>query len=209
MKRLVLSKSFKKIIKEATTEIKRGEAVVCPTDTVYGLICDATSEAAIRLLFKIKKRPLKKPIPVFVKDIKMAKNLALINKKQERFLKRVWPGKVTVVLKAQKTLPRGVVGSDNTIGLRIPDHKLVSILLKKTKVPLSGTSANISGKPASTKIREVMSQLKKEKVQPNLIIDAGNLEPAKPSTVVDLTKSRLKILRAGEIKKEKLVKYFQ
>lgn len=209
MKRLVLSKSFQKIIKEATTAIKRGEAVVCPTDTVYGLICDVTSGPAIKLLFKIKKRPPKKPIPVFVKDIKMAKNLALINKKQERFLKRVWPGKITVVLKAQKALPGGVVSSDNTIGLRIPDHKLVSILLKKTKVPLSGTSANISGKPATTKIAKVISQLKKEKVQPNLIIDAGNLEPAKPSTVVDLTKSRLKILRAGEIKKEKLVKYFQ
>ena len=69
--------------------------------------------------------------------------------------------------------------------------------------------ANISGKPASIKIAKVMSQLKKEKVQPNLIIDAGNLELAKPSTVVDLTKPRLKILRAGEVKKEKLLKYFQ
>lgn len=204
MKRIIIGN-----LTEVISVIKKGGVVVFPSDTVYGLACDARSKEAIKKLFKIKKRALKKPIPVFVKDIKMAKNLTLINKKQEKFLKRVWPGKVTVVLKARKKFPKGVLSKDQTIGLRIPNYKVLNTLLEKLNCPLSGTSANISGKPASIKIAKVMSQLKKEKIQPNLIIDAGNLEPAKPSTVVDLTKSRLKILRAGEIKKEKLLKYFQ
>ena len=66
-------KNFEKIIKIAEKSIKEGKVLICPTDTVYGLIADATNKKAVEKIFKIKKRPLKKPIPIFVKDIKMAK----------------------------------------------------------------------------------------------------------------------------------------
>ena len=203
-----VEKERPEMIKKAAQLIKEGGVIVCPTDTVYGLICDATNKKAVKKLFKIKKRPPKKPIPIFVKDIKMVKKLAYINKKQEKFLKKVWPGKVTVVLKAKKNLPKGILGPENKIGLRIPNYKLVNTLLQKSNRPLSGTSANISGKPGSTKIEEVLRQFKKEKVQPDFVIDVGNLKPSKPSTVVDLTGSKLTILRVGELKKEKLIKHF-
>ena len=91
-------KNLKEVIKTAIQLIKKGEVIICPTDTVYIPAADATNKKAVRKVFLIKKRPLKKPIPIFVKDLKMAKKIAKINKKQEEFLKRVWPGKVTAIL---------------------------------------------------------------------------------------------------------------
>jgi len=193
----------------ATQLIKEGKVIVCPTDTVYGLICDALNEKAISKLFKIKKRPPEKPIPVFVKDMKMARKLAYIGKNQEKFLKKVWPGKVTVVLRAKGKPPKGIVSSENKIGLRILNYQLINILLKKLKQPLTATSANISARLASTKIKKIVNQFKKTKLKPDLIIDAGNLKPSKPSTVVDLTGPKLKILRKGAVREAKLIKIFQ
>lgn len=175
--------------------IKQGEVVVCPTDTVYGLLADATNEKAVKKLLKIKKRRTQKPIPIFVKDLKTAKRLAQINKNQEKFLRKVWPGKVTIVLKRKNKLPKILFAERKTIGLRIPDYKIINQLLFIINHPLTGTSANISGKSPSTKIKEVISQFKNQKFQPDLIIDAGNLKPGKPSTVLDLTILPPKILR--------------
>ena len=195
------------IIEEIIKSVRRGEVIICPTDTVYGLIADATNKKAIKKVLKIKERKSQKPIPIFVKDIEMARSLAQITKKQEKFLKNVWPGKATMVFKKREDC--SLFNEVETIGLRIPNHKLVNVLLKKINRPLTGTSANISGKPASTKIKEVLVQFKNQKYRPDLIIDAGNLEPSKPSTVIDLTKSTLKILRAGGLSKKELLKTFK
>ena len=214
----VNQKGFKKAVKIVLKLVKQGKIIVCPTDTVYGLIADATNKKAVEKIFKIKKRPRRKPIPVFVKDIKMAKNLAKINKKQEKFFKKVWftrpnfrkcpqkkmveiapkiwagKGKITVVLKRKEK--KQIYGVDKkTIALRIPNYKLVNILLQKLNLPLTGTSGNISRKPASTKIKEVINQFKNQKYQPDLIIDVGNLPKSKPSKVLDLTTSPPKVLR--------------
>ena len=178
------------IINKIAKEIKKGKVIVCPTDTVYGLIADATNKWAVDKVFKIKKRPKNKPIPVFVKDLKQAKKLAKIDKKQEKFLKQVWPGKTTVVLNRTKVK---IYGADRkTIALRIPNYKLILDLLKRINFPLTGTSANISNKPPTTKIDEVLKQLKHN---PDLIIDAGNLKKSKPSRIIDLTYSKPKVLR--------------
>jgi len=173
-------------LKKAVKSIREGKVLVCPTDTVYGLVADATNEKAVEKIYKIKKRSREKPIPIFVKDIEMAKSLAKISPDQEKFLKKVWPGKITVVLQSK---------DKGTIGLRIPKYKFLLDLIKHIDRPLTGTSANISGKPPSTKIKEVISQFKSQKYQLDLILDAGNLPKSKPSTVLDLTKFPPKILR--------------
>jgi len=182
-------------INESLKIIGQGGVAVFPTDTVYGLLADATNEKAIKKIFKIKKRPTEKPIPLFVKDITMAKKFAYINKKQENLLKLFWPGKVTAVLKRKNILPQIIFGDKKTIGLRIPNFKLINLLLKKLDRPLTGTSANISGKPASTKIREVLKQFESAKEKPDLILNYGDLQFSLPSIVIDLTGKTTKILR--------------
>jgi len=183
-----------KNIKEIVTALKNGAVLVLPTDTVYGLVCDATNKKAVKKIFDIKKRNKLKPLPVFMKDIKMAKKYSFMGKEQEKFLKDNWPGAVTVVLKRKKGLSPLVYKND-TIALRQPNYKLIIEITKIFKKPLAQTSANISNFPATTKIREVLGQFKNQKNQPDLIIDAGNLKKNKPSVIIDLTKDNIKILR--------------
>lgn len=167
--------------------IKSGGVVACPTDTVYGLVCDFKNKKAVKMIFQIKNRPRHKSLPVFVNGIKMAKKLAEINQKQEKILGNVWPGAVTFILKSKK--------GGKTIGLRMPKDKFILSIIKKLGRPLAETSANISGKPPTTKIKEVLEYFKGKQYQPDLVLDAGDLKPAKPSQVVDLTGSELKVLR--------------
>lgn len=172
-------------LQKAAEAVKAGKVLVCPTDTVYGLICGARNKVAAEKIYQIKKRPRNKPLPIFVSDIKMAKRFAVINKKQEDFLKKLWPGKTTVVLNTIK---------NGTIGIRIPDNKFILDLVRRTG-SLAETSANISGKPATTKIKEVLKYFRGQNYQPDLVLDAGDLKPAKPSQVIDLTGPEPVILR--------------
>jgi L-threonylcarbamoyladenylate synthase len=205
----ISSKNLKLAIKKIISIIKKGGVIVCPTDTIYGLIANAKDKRAVEKIFKIKKREKGKPLPIFVKNLKMAKKLAIIEKNQERILKRVWPGKVTAILRAKnktkKLFPPHIVSAENKIGLRVPKHKILNILLEKLNLPLTATSANISGKKGSTKINDILKQFKNKKILPDLILDDNNLKPSPPSTVIDLT--NFKILRRGAISKKEILKY--
>lgn len=186
-------KSLKFNLRTTIKAIKKGEILIFPTDTVYGLVCDAKNGKAVRRLFKVKQRSLRNPIPIFVKDIKTAKRLAKVSKTQEEFLKKVWPGRVTVILNRKETRIRLWGVDKKTIALRIPNFRPVNFLLEKLNVPLVGTSANISGQPPSGNIKKVLKQFK-GKYQPDLIIDGGKLAGS-PSKIFDLTSSPPKILR--------------
>src|SRR3989344_405435 len=142
------------VVKKAAAALKKGKVLVCPTDTVYGLLADATNKKAVRKVFQIKQRSPNKPLPLFVRDMRMAKKLAHISKDQELFLKKVWPGKVTAVLKAK---------AGDTIGLRIPKHHFAAKLLKAFPRPLTGTSANIAGLKPTRSLKEILSQFEKRK----------------------------------------------
>jgi len=207
----IIKEKSKKAINEITKAIEKGNVVILSTDTVYGLIADATSEKTVKKVFEIKKRQTSKAIPIFVKDIKMAKKIAKIDKNQERFLKKFWPGKITVIFKKKENcnLPKIIYGDKNTIGIRIPDHKLLNILLNKLKKPLTGTSANISGKKESININEVLKQFKNQKMKPDLIIDAGILKSSKPSTILDLSRKKVKISRIGAISEKEILKFLK
>ncbi len=180
-------------MEEAIKVLKSGGIILCPTDTVYGLIADATNKKAVERIFKMKKRSKNKPLAFFVSDLKMAKQLAFINKDQEKILKSIWPGKTTVVLKRKKYELYGA--KKTTIALRILKYKLIIDLIKKIKKPLAQTSANISGRMDSVKIKEVIKQFEDQKLKPDLIINKSNLNSSKPSTIIDLTGKKLKILR--------------
>lgn len=172
-------------LKKAVSAVKNGDILVCPTDTVYGLVCDASNKKAIARIYLIKKRPQNKPLPIFIRSIDMAKKIAKINKIQEAFLKKVWPGKTTVIFNNKK---------GGTIGLRMPNNKFVLDLIKRTG-SLVETSANISGEPPTTKVKEVIKYFNKRKYEPDLVLDAGNLKPAKPSQVIDFTQAEPRVLR--------------
>ncbi len=196
MKIIKISKdNFRKTARQAIDSINKGEVIVCPTDTVYGLLCDATNKEAVERAFEIKKRDKSKKFPIFIKNIEAVKEIAFLDEKQERILGNQWPGKVTFILNGKDKRISFLFAADQTIALRIPRYRLVNKILEKVSRPLVGTSANVSGKPAPTKIREVINCFEDEKSQPDLIINAGNLPENRPSKIIDITKDKTKILR--------------
>ncbi len=193
----VISEKSKNVVNTSSEFIKRGQVIASPTDTVYGLLADATLDKVVEKVYRIKGREKNKPLPVFVKDMAMAKKLAHIDKDQEEFLKEVWPGRTTVVLKkkGRNGVSKIVTANKKTIALRIPNHKLVKEILSEVNKPLTGTSANISGKGYFIKIKDVLNDFEKEEIRPDLIIDGGDLAKSCPSIIVDLSKKKPKILR--------------
>lgn len=175
-------KQSKQALELAIKAINQGKVVVCPTDTVYGFLADASNKKAVDKIYKIKKRPKSKPLAVFVKDIKSAKQLAEINDTQVKVLKKYWPGKYTFILNLKK----------KTIALRVPRYKFLNDLLRKINRPLVQTSVNISNNPPLAKISDIIEQFARQDI---LLIDGGNLKKSKPSKVIDLSKAKTKILR--------------
>lgn len=173
--------------------LKNGGVVICPTDTVYGFLADATNKKAVNAIFKIKKRPKLKPLSIFIKDIKIVKELAEISKEQEKILKKYWPGKYTFILKRKSGTKLFGVKKD-TIAIRVPKYKLLNDLLKKINKPLAQTSVNISGEPPFIKISDIKAKFGRLKHK-IFIIDAGNLKKARPSKIIDLTSRHLTRLR--------------
>ncbi len=186
-------KQSPKIIDRIVLALKNGGVVICPTDTVYGFLADATNKKAVNKIFKIKKRPKSKPLSIFVKDFKMAESLAKISESQTKTLRKFWPGKVTVVLKRKLGTKLYGVKKD-TIAIRIPKYKFLNDLLKKINRPLVQTSVNISAQKPLNKIDDILATFGKSKLV-GFTIDGGSVKNAKSSKVIDLTLKKQKILR--------------
>lgn len=181
-------------IQEAINVMARGGAVVYPTDTVFGLGVNALDQNALNRLYRIKNRPKNRPVPIIVPDIKTAKKLAYINERTEKILEAIWPGPITVVLFKK---------SGGTIGLRIPNHRVPLRLAEK--FPITGTSANLSGQEPCQNIFQIQRQFQNHYPKPDLILDLNGQAKHQPSTVLDLTSAKPKILRVGPVSKAQLL----
>ena len=182
-----------KALNKAVSILKKGGVIICPTDTVYGFLADAKNKKAVEKVYKIKNRSKSKPLPVFVKDMKMAEKIARIDKNHAKTFKEFWPGKYTFVLKQKSGVK--LYGVDKkTIAIRIPKYKLLNNLLKKINKPLVQTSVNISSELPMNKIKDIIEKFKYS-TEVDLIIDAGNLPKSKSSKIIDLTGKKLTRLR--------------
>ena len=197
---------FLPVIQKAIAVLRLGGAIVYPTDTFYALGANAMEPQSVERVFRIKKREKEKPLPIAVRNIKWAKELSFIYRKEERLLNKIWPGPTTAVLPKRNVVPDILTAAKPSVAMRIPDHKFVEKLLAKFGYPITSTSAAVSGVEPSGKISEIVKLFEKAEYQPNMVIDAGNLPESEPSTVIDLIGSQPKILRVGPSKPEKLMK---
>jgi len=188
------SKDNDSAVETTIRALKKGKVLACPTDTVYGLIADATNEEAVKRVFAIKGRSDQKPLSVFVRNIAMARKLAYITKAQESLLRKEWPGRFTAVLESRKVLSE-VFEKEGKIGLRMPDYEFLDVILKKINRPLIGTSANVSGESSCLSAKEVIAQFEKRKYRPDIVLNAGKLLKARPSRVIDITGDGYKVIR--------------
>lgn len=182
---------------QAVRAIRRGDTIVFPTETAYGLGCDATSASAVAKIFAIKNRPASKSLPVIVGSIAMVKKYVRWNECAHNLAKKWWPGPLTLQLVANRTLP--VVASDGSLALRVPAMEFIRLLSLRSGVPLVATSANSAGGKTRYSIRGVLHELARSAVQPDLIIDGGRLPRRKPSTIVDARTLKPVIVRQGSI----------
>lgn len=181
--------------------LKKGGLVIMPTETLYGAFVDATNPKAVDKLTKYKARPFGKPYSVAVSDRKTAQKYVEINTTAKNLYDTMLPGPLTIISKGKHKVAPGVESENGTLGIRIPDHKLILEICKKFKKPLTATSANASYKKRPYKLRDILDNLsEKQKSLIDLIIDAGNLPKNEPSTVIDTTLDDPAVLRQGEIK---------
>lgn len=188
-------------LKAAVDAVRRGELVVLPTDTVYGIGAEAFSPAAVTGLLAAKGRGRDMPPPVLVGTVRAA--TALIEDLSDTgkgFIEEFWPGGLTLVCRVSRTLSWDLGETRGTVAVRMPLHPVALDLLKETG-PLAVSSANISGMPAATTADEAEDQLG-DKVA--VYLDGGPAGGGVPSTIVDLTGLVPRLLRAGAIPVDRL-----
>ncbi len=170
-------------IKKAAEILRKGGVVIYPTETLYGIGASIFSDAALRRLFKIKKRMAGKPISVAVSSFDMIDELAYVGEKERFFIEKFLPGPVTVLLKKKRAVPDILTPDTDMVGIRYPDHRLAIELIERAGVPITSTSANISGEAPPQSVDEI-------KISADYILDWGACK-GEPSTVVDLVNLRL------------------
>jgi L-threonylcarbamoyladenylate synthase len=188
-----------KIIERAARLINRGEVVVCPTDTGYAFSVNALDSRAVAKVFHLKGRSYSNPIHIAVGAIEEAESYAHVNEAARYLAGHYLPGALTLVLKKKETVPSLLVAGLNTVGIRIPDNKIILQLVARVGKPLTTTSANISGKPTPYTIDEIVAQFGDSIQNVAMILDQGPLARRDLSTIIDLTVSPPQLIRQGRV----------
>ncbi len=189
----------KEILEQAGRLINKGEVVVCPTDTGYAFSANALDTKAIAKVFHLKGRSYSNPIHVAVSSIEEAGKYADIDETAWFLASHYLPGALTLVLPKKEIVPSMLVAGLDTVGIRIPDNPVILRLTEMTRRPLTTTSANVSGKPATYSVEEVEAQLGENIRDVALILDQGPIKIHELSTMVDLTVSPPQLIRQGRI----------
>jgi L-threonylcarbamoyladenylate synthase len=186
---------------EGAAAIRRGELVVLPTDTVYGVGADAFSPSAVEGLLAAKGRDRSMPVPVLVASPEMLE--ALVDQLPESgraLIDRFWPGALTVVVRHTAHLAWDLGDTRGTVAVRMPDHELARALIARTG-PLAVSSANRSGHLPPSTMLEARLQLGATVA---VYLDGGPSGEPVPSTMVDVTGEVPRVLRAGAVDLEAL-----
>ena len=205
---ITVSIDEKNAVEKTIGVIASGGLAVLPTDTVYGIVGDATKEHVILNLFLFKKRSKKKPFSIFVRDITMARRYAYISDSKAKFLEKIWPGGIIALMHHKEKLPSVLTAGGDSIGIRIPDHPFLREILSHIDYPLIQTSANFSGDTPACDGKDAKNYFQRLKIKPELIIDGGKTFRA-TSAVIDLTKEIPLILRTGLMSKRELDRMFE
>lgn len=187
------------VLQRAARLIAKGEVIVCPTDTGYAFAANALDPKAVVKVFNLKGRSYSNPIHVAVSSLKMAEKYAHLSKAAEHLARHFLPGALTLVLPKKEIIPSLLVAGKDTVGIRIPDNRIMLDLAAMTNRPLTATSANISGRPTPYTVPEIEEQMGKAMEKVALVLDQGPLPTRGLSTIVDLTVNPPQLIRQGLI----------
>jgi L-threonylcarbamoyladenylate synthase len=190
-------------IAQAADLLRSGQLVAFPTETVYGLGADATSDSAVARIFAVKQRPRFNPLIVHVSGIEAAERFVCLDARARHLAERFWPGALTMVLPRREDSGLSLLVSAglDSVAVRTPDHPVAQALLNACGRPVAAPSANVSGRISPTTAAHVGAELGE---QVTLILDGGPCRVGVESTVLDLTGTPPVLLRPGGIPVEEL-----
>ena len=193
---------LEKDLSHAVDIIRNGGLVAVPTETVYGLACNGLDEAAVERVYAVKGRPAVKAMSLLVAGADaIDRYCADVPPGAYALANNFWPGPLTIVLRSRGKEPPIVRAGGENVGLRCPDHPLTGELLRRCCVPLAAPSANLSGAPPLTSAAEVFSCFK-GKI--DAVLEGGRSELGEASTVLDMSGTPYRVLRAGALPEAKI-----
>ena len=196
------------LVSYAAQHIRKGEVLGMPTDTFYGLAADPFNLRAVDRVYEIKTRSRHKPLSLLIENIEQAEELARpLPPEFYALARRFWPGPLTIIVRAASKLPLKVTANTGNVALRVPNAKIPHEVVKAAGIPITATSANLSGESECTTAEAVRDQLG---VRIPIIVDGGTSPREIASTIVDLTdeEARWKILREGAISSQDISEFF-
>ena len=179
------------LIGEAIDIMADGGVILYPTDTVYGLGANIFNNDAVKRIYEIKKRDSSKPLSVLVEDMESMELIADLNKNSREIISKWLPGPFTFILNKRKIVSP-YVSASSKVGVRIPDYRIARALA--SLFPITTTSANLTNEDTLSNPQDILKQLGNDI---DLVIDVGDLNNAKPSTVIDLSTSKPTLIRNG------------
>ncbi|MDG6223050.1 MAG: threonylcarbamoyl-AMP synthase [Candidatus Bathyarchaeota archaeon] len=192
---MTVLKATKINILKAAQTVKQGGIVAYPTETVYGLGCDPLNSEAVKRVLEIKGNRTK-PFPVLAATLTDVDKIAFMSASGKKLASKFWPGPLTMVFQKKSALSDVVTLGLGSVGLRIPNNNVALSLIQLSGGLLIGSSANLSGENPPKSIQDMSEQLI---AKVDMVLDGGVALEGTPSTVVDLTLGKPKILRAGPI----------
>ncbi|MFQ6107183.1 MAG: L-threonylcarbamoyladenylate synthase [Thermoplasmata archaeon] len=183
--------------------LEEGKLVVFPTETLYGLGGDPENHAAVERIYRLKERPRDDPLPIAVSSWEEVKSVASVSKIARALFDEFLPGPLTLVLRKRNPSSFGWISSGETIGIRVPSQPL-AVELAEEFGPITATSANLHGGENPTSVEGAMDQLGS---RIDYYIDCGKTALGVPSTVVDLSRNKIRVLREGAIQRERIESY--
>jgi L-threonylcarbamoyladenylate synthase len=184
-------------IARAATLLREGGVVAIPTDTLYGLAADPWNRVAVARVFTIKGRPDDRALPLVASDLgQVTQWIGEMAPAAHRLATRFWPGPLTLVMRAPSELAPEVTAGGQTIGVRVPSHAVARALCAAFERPVTATSANVSGQPATDDPDQVAAQLTGGL---DLLLDSGTTPGGPASTIVDVTHAEVRLIRAGAV----------
>ena len=191
------------LIARAAAVIKAGGLVAMPTDTLYGLAANPFDEAAVRRVFVVKGRPEDNPLLLVAADLDQIRaSLGPMPAMALALAERFWPGPLTLLVPATPVLPPDLTSGTDVVGVRVPAHAVPRRLCRASGSPLTATSANVTGQPATADPEMVA-----ETLGPHIdvLLDAGKTLGGPASTVIDTTDERPRLVRAGAVPWEQVL----
>jgi L-threonylcarbamoyladenylate synthase len=194
------------ILQQITRVLAQGGIIVYPTETAYGLGCDALNIKALKKIFELKQRPQDQPLAVLVSSLEMINDIAYLNDKALKLIECFHPGPLVISLPKKAIIPDEL--NPTGIAFRISSYPIADQIVRSLQKPLVSTSANISGHPPPYSIEDVKNSLEESAI--DLILDAGELPYHKPSTLVDFQlKPTPQIIREGSISAKEILSTLQ